>query len=195
MTPDTLPGLDGADRTMTAEEYLVFEREVAAPRDEKYEFEDGRLIAMHGGTLNHNRIATNLIHGLGILLPRDRWDLATGSLKLRIDAANAYYYPDVAVARRGPDGHAEVMAGPVLVAEVLSPTTQRRDRSRKRENYRSVPSIEEILLIAQDRRRVEHDSRATGNWSRRIAAGSDRLVLDAIGLTLDLDDLYRTVDV
>ena len=181
--------------TMTAEEYLVFAREVAAARDEQYEYLDGELIPMVGASRRHQRIVSNLLAYLYDHLSNRGWQVYTSASQVRIEAANAYYFPDVVIAPDGDDTDEFTLFNPVFIAEVLSPGTERRDRTLKLSHYQTVPTIGDILLIAQDKRRVEHYRREVGGWSAIVHVGSGDLALVSVDVPLGLDLIYRQVNI
>ncbi|MCG6942066.1 MAG: Uma2 family endonuclease [Thiohalocapsa sp.] len=101
------------------------------------------------------------------------------------------YYPDVFVRCAGERGDPYFKTDPVLIAEVLSPRTQRYDRGDKRLAYQSLPTLREYLLISQDEPRVEVLRRSDGGWEHAVIANADGVVrLESVGLELPFADLY-----
>ena len=118
-------------------------------------------------------------------------------LRLRIPATNRYTYPDVAVACgdiQFEDAELDILLNPTLIVEVLSPSTEAADRGGKFAAYRTIPSLQAYVLIAQDQPLVEHFQRQGESWLLTAYSGLDAVVpLPAIGCTLRLHDVYRRV--
>ena len=171
---------------LPADEYLALERDAEVKR----EYVNGEVFAMVGASRNHARITLNIGSKLNEALRPPCW-AAVSDMKVRVEAANAYYYPDVVAscAESQPDPY--VMANPVLIVEVLSPSTERTDQREKRLNYQTVASIQEILLVAQDRRWIELYRRDRDGWTVEQISDEGMFDLASVGLTLSLDDLYR----
>jgi Uma2 family endonuclease len=180
-------------RLMSPEEYLAFE--LAA--ETKHEYHDGRVYAMAGASPRHNRIVANLIVHLGVRLRGGGCRIYPSDLRLRVEATGLYTYPDVTVVCGAPAfGPGGTLLNPTLLIEVLSPTTERYDRGRKAEHYRTIESLWEYVLIGQDHHRVERYAR-TGErqWTLTEAIGpEDTIALGAIGCVLSLSDVYEDID-
>ncbi len=183
------------DRLWTPEEYLAFDR--SAPI--RHEYLDGSVYAMAGARLHHNLIVSNtiaaLISGLG---GRPCMVLASDQ---RVSAAKAkmYAYPDISVvcgAPRYDREQGDVLYNPTLIVEVLSPATEMFDRTVKFQRYQTIESLREYVLIAQDRPLVEvYTRQADERWLIGYGRASDAVViLEALGCTLALADVYRLVD-
>lgn len=177
----------------TVEEYLAFERE----SDEKHEFIDGEIYAMSGASRKHNLIAGNTFANLHAQLLSSPCEIYMGDMRVKMKAQN-YTYPDLAVVCDTPKfelAQVDTLINPTLMVEVLSPSTERYDRGRKFELYRSLASMQEYVLIAQDRVHVERYVRQSDNtWVfSELDAVDDRLALSSIGCTLALVDIYAKV--
>ena len=179
VSPDTLP-------RMTPEEYLAYEHS----QEIRHELVDGYLYAMTGASRRHEEIALNLAAALHAHLRGKPCRAYKGDLKIRVGAD--FHYPDVFVRCGEPaaDGDPYAASDPVLVAEVLSPSTQRYDRGDKRLACWSLPSMREYVLIAQDRRHVEV-TRLGEPESIVLTRDEDSLTLDSIGFSMALADLYE----
>ena len=160
----------------------------------------GRIRAMSGGTLDHSAVAANLIRALGNALDRE------GIRTCRVFSSDAKVhslagrntYPDVSVVCGKPTlyrARRDIFTNPILIAEVLSPSTEADDREEKRLSYQSIPALQHYLLIAADRTRVELYTREGSGW--RFAAwesGDAQVSLPTLGITLALADLYARVE-
>lgn len=182
-------------RRLTAEEYLAFERE----SEERHEYWDGLIVAMSGASPAHNGICWNLA---GILQPQLKGSGCRGfanEMRVRVPLTDRYVYPDVVVVCGEPvfeeKENLAVLTNPTLVIEVLSPSTEERDRGVKLFGYRGLPSLSVCLLVAQDRVWVEHWTRqADGRWLvAEIDDPAATLDLPEIGCTLPLSEVYADV--
>ena len=108
---------------------------------------------------------------------------------VRISTDERFYYPDIMVACDPSDRDPYYRNRPLLLMEILSPSTERIDRTEKLEAYRHIESLQEYLLVTQDRRRVEVQRRESG-WRPEVIAASGNLRLTSLDLDLDLDDVY-----
>ncbi len=180
------------------EEYLAFEEK----SEVRHEFENGKLTPMAGGTLNHSIIA-NMIGALilNYLLSKNMdCQVANSDLKVYIPKTNRGVYPDVTVICEEPQfylGSPSVITNPQLIVEVLSAETESYDRTTKFENYCSIPSFREYVLVAQDRPFIEayylHDPE-TALWKINRASGLEAsITLLSLGCELALKDVYRGV--
>lgn len=180
----------------TPEEYLAYER-----RNEfKSEYLNGEIVAMTGASRKHNRIVLNLAFSLhGQLRKNKSCEVYANDMRVRVLADNLYTYPDVVAACGEPrfeDDEVDTLLNPVLIAEVLSRSTERYDRGAKLRHYKTIPSFVEYLFVAQDRIQVDHSLRdAEGRrWvSTQTEDLNATLVLPSIGCTLLLADIYDRV--
>ncbi|MCP4661999.1 MAG: Uma2 family endonuclease [bacterium] len=180
--------------TLCAEEYLAFERQ----SETKHEFLDGEIVAMSGASRAHGLIAWNLS---GILYPQLKtggYEAFSGDMRVHIPVTERYTYPDLVVACGEPqfeDEELDTLLNPTLIVEILSPTTEDKDRGTKLFQYRSIPSLQVILLVAQDKVHVEQFRRQQdGTWLLTDFDGlEDVLELPTIGSWLDLADVYDRV--
>jgi Uma2 family endonuclease len=176
----------------TAQEYLAFERKSA----EKHEFLDGEIYLMTGATANHNLIVGNIYASLHAQL-RQRPCVVYPS-DMKVSASGLYTYPDVSVVCEPPrfeDAKRDVLLNPIVIVEVLSPTTENYDRGKKFRLYRALDSLQEYILAAQDSVRIERYLRQPDDqWLFTEAAEMDaQLELPSIGCTLLLSDVYEKV--
>jgi Uma2 family endonuclease len=147
---------------MTPQEYLDWE----AQQSLRYEYCDGAIIAMTGGTIPHNQIAVNLATLLRNHLRGKGCKILTSDAKVSITAEGPFYYADVSVTCDPRDRHArQSIQYPCLIAEVLSPSTESFDRGQKFRRYRRIPTLKEYVLIDPDRMSVEcYRLNDRGNW-------------------------------
>lgn len=182
---------------ITPEEYLTLER--AAPDHPKHEFLNGETFAMGGGSPRHVLITANTVRLLSQALDNRPCLVFSADLRLRVSPTGLYTYPDVMVIC-GPlettDDRKDTVTNPVLIVEVLSPSTEDWDRGGKFAHYRTLPSLRDYLLVAQNPTHVELFSRqADGRW---ILWESDdpaaEVALDSLGLKLPVASLCAKVE-
>lgn len=162
--------------------------------DIKHEYVNGDIYAMAGASEEHNTITVNLIALLHNHLRGTDCKVFASDMKTHIQTAygDFFYYPDIQVCCQKDDKQRYYKEAPKLIIEVLSNSTQRHDRCEKFNNYRQLDSLEEYVLIAQDKRQVEIYRRAE-QWQALLAAENDAVRLESLGLTLNLADIYEGV--
>ena len=173
----------------SAADYLRFEFDSPI----RHEYVDGEIFAMTGGSLRHNRIGGNIYACLLGHLAGSPCNVFINDVKLHVKKANAYYYPDVMV-RCAPLPQADndtVIVDPVVVVEVLSPSTEAIDRREKLSAYRSLPSLMEYVLVAQESRCVEiYRRRGDIGWQHLIVDDGDSVSLTSVDLELSMATIY-----
>ncbi len=178
---------------MTDEEYLAIERQA----ETKSELRDGVMVAMSGASLPHNRLVANLVGLLWQQLKGSSCSVCPSDMRVHVPATGLYTYPDALVACGEPelrDGHFDTLLNPVLLIEVLSPSTAAWDRGSKLAQYQTIASLAEVLLVAQDEPRIEQHVRAGAGWTSSVVTGLEsRLALPSLGLELALAEVYDKV--
>jgi len=180
---------------LTPEQYLEIERKAEV----KSEYLNGEMFAMGGAREGHNLIGLNLGAEVRQQLRKTACRTYVNDMRVRVNTTGLYTYPDLAAVCGEPaflDDHRDTLLNPNLIAEVLSPSTERYDRGRKFEHYRSIESVAEYLLVSSDRVNAELYTRQTdGTWIlRAVNTLEDTLELQSIGVRLTLADLYDKVD-
>lgn len=173
---------------MTVAEFLDWEEK----QELRHEFDGFAPVAMTGGTEAHELIQVNL---LTVLTNRLRGTpcRAYGS-NVKIKVADRIRYPDAFVACTPAVLRGTVRDDPVVVFEVLSPSTARTDRVEKMHEYWETPSIQRYVLLEQDAISAMAFARQEGRWSGRVLWPGDVLALPEIGVELPLDELYEGLD-
>ena len=199
--PQLIPEVSQEDRQiiMSADEYLAWESQ----QEEKYEYENGKIIAMTGGTIPHSQIPLNLGALLLAHLRGKGCKISISDAKVLIQSRK-YYYPDVVVSCDDRDRFSrDFLQYPVLIAEVLSPTTEARDRGIKQQSYMAINTLQAYILIDSERPIVEvyqrHSDRAWEYQSIAIEQTTfeqdDPLIqITSIDLQFPLSTLYENVD-
>lgn len=172
---------------ITVDEYLAGERQ----SEIKHEYVGGKVFAMAGASLNHNRISRNLLTLISAQLPASCEVFSSDLLvKTRL---NRFRYPDVVVLCEDVEGSTQFIEHPVLIVEILSKSTRQQDKGMKRTEYLSLPSLQEYVLIEQDFVEVEVLRRTQGWRSENFYLG-DVVQLESIGVALSVVDIYQRVD-
>lgn len=178
---------------MTADEYLRFERQ----SEIKHEYDNGEIFAMSGASTNHNVIMMSVGSNLYVQLRERPRIVYPSDMRVKTRSKIHYTYPDVSVVCEKPqfeDNTFDTLLNPTVIIEVLSPSTENYDRGKKFQSYRTIPSLQEYLLIAQDRFHIEHFVREGERWIFTDASTLDAvLTLGSIGCTLALRDVYEKV--
>lgn len=170
---------------ISPEDYLTHER----TSDVRHEYVDGEVYAMVGTSRRHNVIAGNLFATLRSTVRQRGCESYVSDVKVRVEAANAFYYPDLIVTCDPKDDDPYIVHAPSLIAEVLSDSTESIDRREKRVHYQTIPSLREFVLIAQDRRHIEVYRRTASGWVHEIVTEGE-LALESVGTTVALEDVY-----
>lgn len=181
-----------AQARLSVEEYLRGEREATS----KSEYFAGAVFAMAGASREHNLIVTNLVGELRSRLRGTNCEVYPSDMRVAV-STGFYTYPDVSVAG-GPsflDARQDTLLDPVLLAEVLSPTTEAYDRGRKFEQYRALLSLREYLLISPVEARIERFRRSAEGWLLDETVGLDAaLRLTSVEAELPMSEVYALVE-
>ncbi|HMV48522.1 MAG TPA: Uma2 family endonuclease [Blastocatellia bacterium] len=184
-----------AKRRYTLEEYLELEKS----SEERYEYFDGEVFAMAGGSLSHSRIGGNAYSTLQSKLKGGNCEAFNSEMRIKVPQAFPYRYPDASVVCGEPmfeEISGQVMlVNPIVIVEVLSPSTAAYDLKDKFIEYQSIDSFEEYLVISQDTPHVIHYLRQSKRkWLRTDIEGLDaEVTLESINVTLPLHEIYERV--
>ncbi len=164
----------------------------------KHEYEDGRIFALAGGTLNHSRICRNISVSLFNETKDSNCEAFNTEAKVFIASANSFVYPDASVVCGEVEMHEKdqnAIANPVLIVEVLSKSTAKNDRATKFIKYRTLPSFKEYVLIHQNSPIVETYYKLESNhWEISTFMGlQSRMELKSINAKIPLKDIYQDV--
>jgi Uma2 family endonuclease len=183
-------------KLMSVEEYLAFEEK----SKRKYEYMDGEIFAMAGATRKHSKIASNIGIELGSKLKGKGCEVHFGDLRIKA-SERQYVYGDVTIFCDNSEfetyKETEILLTPKIVFEVLSKSTEARDRGDKAQDYRRLPSLTDYILVSQKRIFVEHFVRQSdGSWKLfEYNQLTKKLKLDAINSELSLADIYFEVNI
>ena len=177
---------------ISPEDYLEGER--VSPI--KHEYRRGHVYAMTGAKKPHIVIGSNLVRLLGNHLLNTPCLVLSSDIKVRLQEANCYYYPDVAVTcdERDTGSTEDFILYPSLIIEVLSPSTAAFDRGNKFADYQTSPSLQEYVLITQSEIKIEFFRlNAEGNWVSQTYRQGDELELMSIDFRCPIAQVYQKV--
>ena len=176
---------------LSPDEYLELERRA----ERKSEYFQGEMFAMSGASRRHVVIVNNLGGELRQRLKQQPCEIYSNDMRLRVAPNGLYTYPDVIIVCGEPqfaDDQSDTLLNPILIVEVLSDSTENCDRGRKFEQYRSLPSLGEYVMVAQDTPRIEQYTREpNGHWLLAETSGLGASIhLASIDCALPLAEIY-----
>ena len=177
---------------ISPEEYLEGER--VSPI--KHEYRRGHVYAMTGAKNPHTIISSNLVRLLGNHLLNTPCLVLTSDIKVRLEEANCYYYPDVAVTcdERDTNSMEDFILYPSLIIEVLSPSTASFDRGDKFVDYQTASSLQEYVLITQSEIKIEcFRLNAEGNWVSQTYRQGDTVEFVSANFSCPISEIYQKV--
>ena len=183
-----------ARKRISPAEYLARERKA----EFKSEFYRGEVFAMAGGSPTRSLIAANFAGETRQFLKDKPCVVYNSDLRVKVQATGLYTYPDVSIVcgdLEYDDDQKDTVVNPTVIVEVLSDSTENYDRGRKSHHYRQIPSLQEIVLIAQDQIHVERFVRQSeGGWlllEEKDPSGT--FELSSLGISIAMSELYRNV--
>jgi Uma2 family endonuclease len=179
---------------LTEEQYLALDRAA----EFKSEYFDGEMFAMSGGSMQHARLQRNLTTELSNALRGGECEPFGSDFRVRV-SGRMYTYPDVSVVCGKPllaDNRQDVLLNPVVIFEVLSPSTEKYDRGLKLQHYRAVATLQDYILVDQSQIRIEQYTRQENNlWTLRDYEGLDgEFTIGSIGVSLSMRRIYDRVE-
>lgn len=179
----------------TETEYLALE----AVSDTKHEFYRGEIIMMAGTSPRHDEIAGNTFASIHSQLRGGPCRVYTSDIRVKAAKRASYFYPDIKIVCGEPrfnEDNPPCLLNPTVVIEVLSPNTKNFDLGAKADDYRSLDSLQELVLIEQDRARIQRYRRNADNtWTLDEASGTNAsMTLTSAGCTLALAEVYAGVE-
>jgi Uma2 family endonuclease len=176
------------------QEYLALER----ASKEKHEYFAGKVLAMAGASLAHNHIVANLIREIGVLLKDQPCVILPSDIRVSVPSRESYMYPDAVIVCGKPemeDDQFDTLKNPVVIFEILSPSTEDHDRGKKFFFYRQIPSFAEYILIDSTRPFVELSRRQDdGSWIFGVMPEPNGYIpITAIKEKIAMEEIYRNV--
>lgn len=180
---------------ITPEEYLEIDRKAEV----KSEYYDGEMYQMAGASLEHNTIVGNVVTGFNVQLRKRPCRVLPSDMRLRIPETRRYAYPDVTVVCGEPKfdtKEKDVLLNPTVLVEVLSDSTEARDRGDKAESYRRIASLQEYIFINQNKPKVEtYTRKADGTWILSEVSGLDGVVkIASLKCQIAMAEIYDKVE-
>jgi len=180
---------------ITPEEYLALERKAKY----KSEYFNGEIFAMAGASPKHNQITANVLAEIHTQFKKRPCRVYTSDMRVKVSPTGLYTYPDVVALCDKPrfdDEQKDTLLNPTVIVEILSDSTATYDRGDKFKHYRSLDSLVEYILIAQDEYHVEHYVRQANNkWLLSETDNlPDTIELSSIDCNLALSDIYDKVE-
>jgi Uma2 family endonuclease len=176
-----------ARRLWTLDEFLAFDDGT----DKRYELFDGQIVAMAPASDVHGALVMRIGRQIGNAL-RPGCEVIAEAGIVPPERTNSWYQADLVVTCAGLTGQ-QFIAEPILIVEVLSPSTAATDRERKLPDYRTIPSLQDILVVSSIEPRIEHFRREQGGWKIHDLRGRGTLRLEAVDLIIDLRELYAGI--
>ena len=192
------PNLDSeVAKTFTPDEYRAMEETAV----ERHEYCNGEIIVMPGGSEVHSAIASNILIYLGFLLRDTDFRFYNSDLRIWIPDFNHGTYADVLVINGEPEFHdhrTDEIINPLLIIEVLSPSTQGYDRGDKFRKYRSLASFYEYVLVSQTEPYIEHyykqEDQNHNRWQLQVYDQIDQAVfLHSLNVEMPMEEIYRRI--
>lgn len=187
------------NKLVSPEEYLVRER---ASRD-KNEYFEGRITALAGASLAHNNIMANLVGEIRSFLKDKPCRILPSEIRISVPSRKSYMYPDAVIVCGDPeleDDHFDTLKNPMVIFEVLSPSTRSHDRSKKFFYYQQIPSFREYVLVDSTERFVEvsrkgKDDSFDNTWQLFDATADPygHVFISSIHYPLSMEEIYRNV--
>ncbi len=185
--------------SIAADTYITPEAYLASERRGKYksEYIHGEVLAMSGASRAHNIITVDITTELNIQLRPRGCEIYSGDMRVQTSRTGSYFYPDVVVVCDEPrfeDNVFDTLLNPIVIVEVLSPSTEVYDKGEKFAHYQELTSLREYVLVSQDRIRVEHYHLMGTQWvGKEFHRSEDVLLLDSIECKLPLRDIYTRI--
>ncbi len=176
-----------ANNKISEEEYL--QGELVA--EFKHEFIDGEVFAMAGASESHNLLSINMLSELRNKLRGTPCRTFIADMKVKV--ANDFFYPDVMVVCQNSDDSDYYKQSPVIIVEVLSPSTRKFDKTAKRLKYQNIPTLEEYVLIDQTIAEIEV-FRKKEHWQSFYYYLGDAITFESLGVTVLVEDIYYQVN-
>jgi len=177
--------------TYSESDYLAYE----AQSPVRHEYIAGEIFAMTGASIRHNVIAGNLFAELRTHLKGTPCRALIEGVKLRLRKEQSYFYPDVMVTCEDRlqelDSQQQIVEAPLVIIEILSPTTEATDRREKLRAYRTLPSLKEYLLVSQEQAQVEiYRRRGDIGWDIITYEPGDTVEIASLEIKLGMAEIY-----
>jgi Uma2 family endonuclease len=181
---------------LNIEKYLVNEEK----SKEKHEYINGKIRKMPGSTFQHNQITVQIAAAIlnQLEIKNKPFKVLSSDQKVYIPNLNQILYPDALVVYEKPEfwnNRKDILLNPILIVEVLSPTTENYDRHDKFMSYKNIPSFKEYVMVRQEKVEVETWYREEPHlWRESVYNEGDEVKLSSIGVSIEIDKIYRNIE-
>jgi len=187
--------LQSEKKYINSEEYLEAERKA----EFRSEYFDGEIFAMSGASRKHNLISGNIFAAIHRQIRNRNCEAYSSDMRVKVSSTGLYTYPDVVIVCGEPlfdDSHLDTLLNPAVIIEVLSESTENYDRGEKFKNYRTLESLSDYLLVAQNIVSVEHYIRQKNNqWLfSEYKDMEDIIRIDSIACELMIKEIYEKLE-
>lgn len=185
-----------SSRDLSIEKYLDKESLSA----EKHEYYNGKIRKIPGSSYNHNKIAANIIIAFGQSFEINQlsFEVISSDQKVFIPKLNQVLYPDALVVYQKPEfwnGRKDILLNPILIVEVLSPTTEKYDRHDKFMSYKNIPTFMEYVMVRQETKEVETWFREEPHlWRETTFSDTGDVKLSSIGISISMEKVYKNIE-
>jgi Uma2 family endonuclease len=205
ISPEIAPDIADQDALQNKPTFVTLDeyRAISETAEERLEYRNGEIFTMSGGTSNHSAIAVNITSTLFIALRDNDFRVYNGDMRIWIPEFNCGTYADALVLNGEPEFNGkrnDEILNPLLIVEVLSPSTQGYDCGEKFRKYRSIPSLNEYLLISQSEIYIEHYSKSDFTsekgdiWQLQVSDRLDqKITLPSLNIEIPLTEIYRRI--
>jgi Uma2 family endonuclease len=161
----------------------------------KHEFFDGEIYAMAGGSEEHSALAAKLLAALDAAIGDRPCRVHTSDLRIYVEAVGLATFPDGAVIcgplQQHPPSPQSTAVNPTILVEVTSDSSEEYDTGGKLEAYRTIPTLQEYVVVSHRERRITVHRRDASGWTMRVAIAGGAVTVEALGLELGVDAIYR----
>lgn len=178
-------------RRASYEEYLALER----ASESKHEYVNGEIYAMAGGTPEHGRLATKMAQIIRNALGDRPCEVFSSDVRVRIEATGRSTYPDLSIVCSklvASVDDADAIANPMVIVEVLSPSTETQDRGDKWAHYRRIPSLACYVLVGHDEKSIETYRRDGRRWVYEAFGAGEVATIAGADVNVAVDELYAS---
>lgn len=173
---------------MSVEDYLVLNR---SSKDTRYEYLEGELRMLAGGSPDHSIIIANLTAAIKGPLKGSQCRVYNSDVQLKL-SEKRYVFPDITISCDERDrNQKEMIHYPRVVIEVLSPTTEATDRGKKAAYYRACPSVQEYVMVDSEEVFIEVHRREEERWTINTFESGDTVTLESLGIQFPIEDAYE----
>lgn len=177
----------------TFQEYLAIDEK----SDLRYEYINGEIRGMAGSSINHNTISLNVCFGIRSKLSDkgSKCKTLASDVRVQISPESIYYYPDVVLSCEKTKPHQKSLSEPILIAEVLSESTNSKDMGEKLFHYLQINSLQYYLIISQNKLSIHLYERTHLGWGVKFYTTENEVInFDKIGISLSLTEIYSAVE-